>query len=303
MALHSVTNWKSKGTRATAERKAHFEALANLLSVPGAEVNLGNIVDTSFRSANLHVDYPGKHQAALASVLRPFVLLEVGSARVTPFVARDMTSFVHEHLESLRQLGDFDDNCPRAVRCVHPLVTLRLEQRAQVVHRLQRVGMAVAQDAAADFELALGEFLGFRVLSFAVESLDLLIRPHERRQIRAFRVREATHTTQIGHTAPRINDLMPLHRSVFAPRAPARRVRTLVLEPQFHDARRQPERLVERGAASLLRLRDEPLLLEFLDPRLEPGHFFSHALRQHRTLDPQRPQLLRQPRRVGCPLG
>ncbi len=142
-ALRSVTNWKSEGTKATAERKGHFEALANLLSVPGAKVNLGNIVDTSFRNANLRVDYPGKHQAALASVLRPFVLLEVGSARVTPFVARDMTSFVHEHLERLGQLGDFDDNRPRAVRCVHPLVTL-LEKLDALMRRLPRDNTAPA---------------------------------------------------------------------------------------------------------------------------------------------------------------
>jgi len=141
--LRSVTNWKSEGTKATAERKRHFEALANLLSVPGAKVNLGTIVDTSFRSANLQVDYPDKHQAALASVLRPFVLLEVGSARVAPFVARDMTSFVHEHLESLGQLGDFDDNRPRAVRCVHPLVTL-LEKLDALMRRLPREDAAPA---------------------------------------------------------------------------------------------------------------------------------------------------------------
>jgi hypothetical protein len=97
----------------------------------------------ALRSANLQVDYPGKHQAALASVLRPFVLLEIGSARVTPFVARDMTSFVHEHLESLGQLGAFDDNRPRAVRCVHPLVTL-LEKLDALMRRLPREDAAPA---------------------------------------------------------------------------------------------------------------------------------------------------------------
>ena len=54
----------------------------------------------------------------------PFVRLEVGIARVTPFVERDMTSFVHDKLAALGQLADFSDNRPRAVRCVHPLVTL-----------------------------------------------------------------------------------------------------------------------------------------------------------------------------------
>lgn len=143
VALRSVTNWKSEGTRATGERRGHFEALAKLVSVPGAKVSIGSIVDTSFRSANLQVGYPGRHQAALASVLRSFVLLELGSARVTPFVARDMTSFVHEHLERLGHLGDFDDNRPHTVRCVHPLVTL-LEKLDALMRRVPREEAAPA---------------------------------------------------------------------------------------------------------------------------------------------------------------
>jgi len=99
-SLRSVTNWKSEGAKATAERKGYFETLANALAVPGATVQLGTVVDRSFRSANLQVNYPGRYRGSLAPVLRPFVLLEVGSARVTPFVARDMSSFVHDHLEA-----------------------------------------------------------------------------------------------------------------------------------------------------------------------------------------------------------
>lgn len=142
-ALRAVTNWKSEGTKAVAERKAHFEALADLLSVAGARVSLGSIADASFRSANLQVDYPGNHRSSLASVLRPFVLLEIGSARVTPFVERDMSSFVHEHLDGRGQLGDFDDNRPRGVRCVHPLVTL-LEKFDALMRRLPREDAAPA---------------------------------------------------------------------------------------------------------------------------------------------------------------
>jgi hypothetical protein len=138
-----VTNWNSEGAKATAERKAHFETLAAILQVPAAKVKLGTVVDASYRSANLQVDYPGKHQASLATVLRPFVLLEVGSARVTPFVARDMTSFVHEHLEHEGQLGDFDDNRPRSVRCVHPLAT-PLEKLDALMRRLPREDVAPA---------------------------------------------------------------------------------------------------------------------------------------------------------------
>ena len=41
-------------------------------------------IDQSWRGANIQVTYPGKHLGDLSGVLRPFVLLEVGSARVTP---------------------------------------------------------------------------------------------------------------------------------------------------------------------------------------------------------------------------
>lgn len=135
--LPAISSWKSQGARACAERKAHFEALTRLVAVPGATVSLGTIGDATWRSANLQVDYPSAHRESLPPVLRPFVLLEVGSARVTPSVPRDMTSFVHEHLERAGQLAGFVDNRPRAVRCVHPLVTL-LEKLDALMRRLPR---------------------------------------------------------------------------------------------------------------------------------------------------------------------
>jgi Nucleotidyl transferase AbiEii toxin, Type IV TA system len=66
-------------------------------------------------------------------MLRPFVLLEIGSARVTPSVACDMTSFVHDELAAQGQFGSFDDNRPKAVRCVHPIVTLL--EKLDALHR------------------------------------------------------------------------------------------------------------------------------------------------------------------------
>ena len=54
-----------------------------------------------------------------------------------------MTSFVHEELAALGQLDDFDDNRPRAVRCVHPLVTL-LEKLDALHRRVPRTEVAPA---------------------------------------------------------------------------------------------------------------------------------------------------------------
>jgi len=123
--LPAVSNWKSEGTKATAERRTSFQALATMLVVPGAGVETDTPPrDPTWRNVEFRVVYPRKFLAELPGPLRPFVLLEIGHARVTPFVERDLTSFVHQELEGSGQLGDYADNRPRRVRCVHPLVTL-----------------------------------------------------------------------------------------------------------------------------------------------------------------------------------
>ncbi|RKG94037.1 nucleotidyl transferase AbiEii/AbiGii toxin family protein [Corallococcus terminator] len=136
--LPAVTDWLRTGTGATHARRAYFEALASRIHVPGARVELdADGAERYWRSANVRIVYPAQNLGALEGVLRPFVLLEVGSARVTPFVPRDMTSFVHDELEAQQQLADFKDNRPRAVRCVHPMVTL-MEKLDALQKRLRR---------------------------------------------------------------------------------------------------------------------------------------------------------------------
>jgi hypothetical protein len=132
-SLPLVSNWTSAGAKATAERRAYFAALACLLQVPGTEVTIGEVADKSWRAAGIRVSYPGRHLADLGSVMKPFVLLEVGSARATPAVRCDMTSFVHDYLATTKQLTSFDDNRPTRVRCVHPLVTL--VEKLDALHR------------------------------------------------------------------------------------------------------------------------------------------------------------------------
>ena len=132
-SLPLVSNWTSAGARVTAERRAYFAALAGLIRIPGTEVTIGEVVDKSWRTADLRVSYPGRHMADLGSVLKPFVLLEVGSARTTPEVRCDMTSFVHDYLAAAKQLKSFDDNRPKGLRCVHPLVTL--VEKLDALHR------------------------------------------------------------------------------------------------------------------------------------------------------------------------
>ena len=119
-----MSKWTSTGAKATAERRAYFAALPRLVRVPGAVVALEEVTDKSWRAANIRVSCPGRHLADLGSVMKPFVSLQVGSARATPVVRCDMTSFVHDYLAATKQLTSFDDSRPTRVRCVHPLVTI-----------------------------------------------------------------------------------------------------------------------------------------------------------------------------------
>lgn len=135
--LPPVIDWTRESTRATTARRAYFKALARLLDVPGTAVTLSVPADEQrWTGANLEVRYPGRHLDALG-ILKPFVVLEVGSARVTPFLERDLTSFVHEYLAEIERLGEYQDNAPRAVRCVHPLVTL-IEKLDALQNRVRR---------------------------------------------------------------------------------------------------------------------------------------------------------------------
>jgi hypothetical protein len=112
-------------SHATANRRAYFAELLPLLSVPGADIALddGTTDLELWRSAGVRVIYPGHYLSDLG-ILRPFVLLEIGSARISPFVERDCSSFVHNYLSVSGQLEAYVDNRPKAVRCVHPVVTL-----------------------------------------------------------------------------------------------------------------------------------------------------------------------------------
>lgn len=89
---------------------------------------------------NVRVTYAGNHLGSLSNVLRPFVLLEIGRARVTPSVACDMTAFIHDELAAQGQLGAWKDNRPKQLRCVHPMVTLleKLDALARRALNLER---------------------------------------------------------------------------------------------------------------------------------------------------------------------
>ncbi|MBX3184254.1 MAG: nucleotidyl transferase AbiEii/AbiGii toxin family protein [Polyangiaceae bacterium] len=123
--LPPVTNWTSVNKGPIAARRAFYEALPSAFVIPGVKVELDERTQDKYaRGINLIGRYPGRMLADIAEAMRPYVLFEIGRARVVPFVEKPLTSFVHDLLERRGQLGAYADNRPRAVRCVHPLVTL-----------------------------------------------------------------------------------------------------------------------------------------------------------------------------------
>ena len=135
--LPKVTNWKSDKPGRIAERRAFFEAIAGL-AIPGLRLRLDpESMDERCQGAEIQALYPGIHLAALEHSMKPFVLLEVGEARVRPFLDRPLSSFVHDYLQGAGRLEDYEDNRPASVRCIHPMVTL-IEKLDAISSRFRR---------------------------------------------------------------------------------------------------------------------------------------------------------------------
>lgn len=130
--------WDGRSKGAVRKRTEYFEEIAARIEIPGIEVQIDE-VDERGRGATYKAVYPGAHHdAVIESGMRPYVLIEAGRARVTPFVERDVSSFVHDAL-SEQGHTELLENVPRAVRCLHPLVTL-LEKLDAISRRFERSG-------------------------------------------------------------------------------------------------------------------------------------------------------------------
>ncbi len=139
--LPPVASWTSEGPKATAQRRAHYEALAATLSVPGARVVLvPDDREVLWRAADIQVLYPRGPHGAGSGILTPFVRLEVGRARVTPAVERAITSWLHEGVAPQVWQTYVDTRVTR-LACVHPLVTL-IEKIDALQRRFARPDLA-----------------------------------------------------------------------------------------------------------------------------------------------------------------
>ena len=117
-------SWNNTKKAGISDRNTWFDAIASQLDVSGCSVvrdPLGS--GAKVRSASFQVQYPALHAAQLPGAMRPFVLLEVGRARVAPFVSTALSSWVHDHMQRMGELDGFLDNRPTGLRCIHPWVT------------------------------------------------------------------------------------------------------------------------------------------------------------------------------------
>lgn len=137
--LPPVANWRSTSKTVVLARRTYFTALRKRLRVPGANVEEDPALrDEHWRSATFKVTYPRRSAGALPDVMRPYVQLEVGSARITPGEPRFLTSWLHEFVETRGRLGnEFIANLPGDVHCVSPLVTV-LEKIEAISRRFAR---------------------------------------------------------------------------------------------------------------------------------------------------------------------
>lgn len=104
--LPAVGSWSSLNRGAVAARRAFYAALPAAFVIPGLTVEVDReSEDKAARGINLIGRYPGLLIDQLSPVMSPYVLFEIGRARVVPFVERRMTSFVHDFLDGRGQLG------------------------------------------------------------------------------------------------------------------------------------------------------------------------------------------------------
>jgi hypothetical protein len=141
--LPAVTSWKSSSKGAVRSRSAFFDALEARIDVPGARVSrLQTSDDPTFRNIVFKVDYEGQFQRELPEDMRPFVQLEVGSARVNPGERRPITSWIHEF--AYRNAPEVAAECVdnrSVIHCVFPKITL--------LEKIEAIGRCFEQGKSA----------------------------------------------------------------------------------------------------------------------------------------------------------
>jgi hypothetical protein len=130
-------NWTGKKDAHRDSRANFFREVQARIRASGLTPTLRPSADGKWRGCEIVLEY-SRLTNDLPGAMSPSVLLEVGDATVTPFVACDIESFMHAELLAQGQLADFTDNRAKSVRCLHPLVTL--------LEKIDNLGKGIAGD-------------------------------------------------------------------------------------------------------------------------------------------------------------
>lgn len=142
-------DWKRETKTHRRNRAKYFDILREQLSVPGAEVSeIDELRDRKARSATFAVHYPANFSEKLPETMRPFVQIEIGSARVNPGAMRRISSWIHDFVwgNNPELAGEHADNRPE-IHCVYPRVTLleKIEAIARAFDNRNKAATAFAR--------------------------------------------------------------------------------------------------------------------------------------------------------------
>ena len=139
--LPHVRDWTgSDKSSKVRERSEFFDAIEELIEIPDMRVSRLSLLPKA-RGLLLTAEYPNLHEGD--GLMRPFVQLEIGEARVEPYSPRPLSSWIHDFIERQGVLDEYIDNRPKNVRCVRPEVT--------VLDKLDAIQGKFAKRQPADF--------------------------------------------------------------------------------------------------------------------------------------------------------
>jgi hypothetical protein len=120
--LPDVRDWRGSDKESKIqERTRFFNKVEERINIPDMRLARLELMPDS-RLLKLKAEYPILHESKGA--MRPFVQLEIGTARVEPFESLDLSSWIHDYVDSRGGLDDYADNRPTRMWCVRPEVTL-----------------------------------------------------------------------------------------------------------------------------------------------------------------------------------
>lgn len=127
-------------------RKAFYDTLAEKLSINGiVRIERDHEFDDTdkYRSGGIRLNYVS-YTPALEG-LKDGILLEAGFDNITPNIPKDISSWIWDHLLSIKAHAAYIDNTAKGVLCYHPGYTL-IEKLQTIIRKYRSRNSPGAQD-------------------------------------------------------------------------------------------------------------------------------------------------------------